>query len=186
MTSEQTKALNELRNLSDVVIKASDKGGNIVLMDSCYYEKMCFDILRNADWYRPIPDSYYTQLHSKYNVLVGDAYSLGTIDKDTFEFLTVKFPVFSTFYALLKTHKNLKRPPGRPIVSGNGNLTEQASQLVDRHLRPFVTSLFSYTKDTLDLLKQIEGLTVPPDALLVSLDVESLYCSIPHDRGSQW
>lgn len=107
----------------------------------------------------------------------------GIIDKETLEFLTVKFPRLSTFYALPKTHKNIKKNPGRPIVSVNGNLTEQASQLVDRHLRPYVISLFSYTKDTIELLKQIEGLTVPPDAILVSLDVEALYCNIPHDIG---
>lgn len=40
---------------------------------------------------------------------------------------------------------------------------------------PHVTSLPFYIKDTLDLLKHIEGCTVPPDALLVTLNVEALY-----------
>lgn len=109
--------------------------------------------------------------------------STRVIDRDTLEFLKVIHPRLSTFYTLPETHKHMTRPPGLPIVSSNGNLTESVSQLVDRHLRTYLTSLFSYTKDTLNLLKHIEGLSVPQDALLVSLDVEALYRSIPHDRG---
>lgn len=48
---------------------------------------------------------------------------------------------------------------------------------------PHVMGLSSYTRDTLDLLKKIEGMVFPPDALLMTLDVESLYLSIPQEQG---
>lgn len=104
------------------------KGANIELVDTGYYEKMCFDILRNEDWYRAVPDSFNVQV--KYHSTVNRAFNKGIIDKYTLEFLTVKFPKLSTFYALPKTHKNLSRPHGRPIVSGNSNLNQQASLLI--------------------------------------------------------
>lgn len=68
-------------------------------------------------------------------------------------------------------------------MSGIGSLTENASRLVDSILMPHVLSLPSYIRDTSDLLKHIEGMVVPPDALLVTLDVKALYLSIPHERG---
>lgn len=88
-------------------------------------------------------------------------FNRGVIDEDTREFLIVKHPKLPMFFALPKTQKHLTQPPGRPIVSGISNLTEPASQLMDRHLKPHVQSLFSYTKDTIHLLKHYEGLTVP-------------------------
>lgn len=104
---EQTRALQELRNMDTVVVKRSYKGGNIVLMDNGYYEKMCFDFLRNSDWYRTVHDSFNAELHFKYHSIVNCAFNKGIIDKDTLEFLTVKFPRLYTFYILPKTHKNV-------------------------------------------------------------------------------
>ncbi|KAM5158158.1 LOW QUALITY PROTEIN: uncharacterized protein ACMZJ9_009403 [Mantella aurantiaca] len=37
--------------------------------------------------------------------------------------------------------------------------------------------------DTMDMLRVINGLHVPRDAVLVTIDVEALYSSIPHDLG---
>lgn len=74
------------------------------------------------------------------------------------------------------------QPPGRPIVSGNGCLTETISQLID-YLRPHVEGLTSYLQDTSDLLWALEGIHIPKGAWLVALDVEALYISIPHDKG---
>lgn len=99
------------------------------------------------------------------------------------EFLDVKNPRKSTFYPLPKLHKDTKNPPEHLIVSGVGNLTEAASQLVDQILKPHVNSLASHVKDTIHLLQQLEGMCVPSSALLVALAVESLYCIIPHSKG---
>lgn len=85
----------------------------------------------------------------------------------------------------LKSINTLFLPPGRPIVSAIGSLTENASRFVDPILMPHVLDLPSDTRNTLDLLKQIEDMVVPPDALLVTLDVEALYSSISHEQGIQ-
>lgn len=50
---------------------------------------------------------------------------------------------------------------------------------------PHVASLPSYFRDTLDLIKHIEGCSVPQGALLVTLDVEALYSSFSYDKGVQ-
>ena len=85
------------------------------------------------------------------------------------------------FYLLLKLHKT--ENPGRPIVSSNSHPTERISQFVDYHINPLVSTLDSYIKDTTDFLNKLSNLgNLPNDAILVTLDVSSLYTNIPHNQ----
>lgn len=138
-------------------------------------------ILSNKNCYRTIAASYIPSFKAKYLAIINDGYQKGLIDQDTNDYLNNKHPREATFYSLPKVHKNPIEPPVRPIILGVGSLTENASRLIDATLMPHVTSLSSYTKDTLNLPKKIEGIVVPPTALLMTLDVESLYSSIPHE-----
>ena len=96
--------------------------------------------------------------------------------------LIVKQLKAGRFYLLPKIHKAENR--GRPIVSANGHPTEKISEFVDLHLQPHVNSLPSYLKDTTDYLWKLqESGPIPPETLLVSLDVTSLYTNIPHEDG---
>ena len=55
---------------------------------------------------------------------------------------------------------------------------------MDLHLQSHVQTLPSYLQDTTDFLKKQEALgPIPSDALLVSMDVTSLYTNIPHSNG---
>ena len=97
-------------------------------------------------------------------------------------YLIVDQPKAGRFYLLPKIHK--AGNPGRPIVSANGHPTEKISEFVDLHLQPHVNSLPSYLKDTTDYLRKLqESGPIPPETLLVSLDVTSLYTNIPHEDG---
>lgn len=81
--------------------------------------------------------------------LVDEAFCNGAIDKDACEFIITSHPRIPTLYCLPKIHKDLKIPPGHPIISGNGSITENLSKFIDSYLRPFVTNLPSYIKDTI-------------------------------------
>lgn len=144
---------------------------------------MCLDVLDNRQWYRPISKTLVENFTREYYGLIFKAYQQGTIDLNTWSYLNVKDPKTPTFYSLPKVHKSLEHPPGRPIVSGCQGLTKNASALVDKYLYPHVTSLFSYVKDTIDLLQNIDGKQIPCNTWLVAVDVESLYNSIPHMSG---
>ena len=59
------------------------------------------------------------------------------------------------FYQIFKVHKPhppLSLPPGRPIISGRGSITENISRFVDFHAKPMVEQLPSYIQDTPDFL----------------------------------
>ena len=54
-------------------------------------------------------------------------------------------------------------PPGRPIASGIGTLTEYVSAFVDRELQPLLANIPSYIKDTTDLLIKLSRFDNLPD-----------------------
>ena len=106
------------------------------------------------------------------------------IDNITKQYLT--FPVDSPprtqqLYFLRKIHKNPIAV--RSIVSGCSGPTEKISQLIDRHLQPFVPKMKSYVQDTEEFIRFIESLKLPSNCTLATIDVKSLYLNIPHDEG---
>lgn len=97
---------------------------------------MCHEVLDNSTWYKPISPSSITGFINEFRELCTGAFWQGLIDKDTLNYLVPKHPHTPTFYTLPKTHKNLSQPPGRPIMSGIGSLTDNASKFVDSFLLP--------------------------------------------------
>ena len=83
---------------------------------------------------------------------------------------------------LAKTHSI--SVPGRPIISGIGTLTEGLSGYVDSILNPLLHKIPSYLQDSTHFLRIINSMgTLPTEALLVTMDVTSLYTNIPHEEG---
>ena len=79
-------------------------------------------------------------------------------------------------------HKN---PHGiRPIVSGCSAPTEKISEFLHHHLKPQVTTMPSYIRDSGHLISTIESSHFPPNCLLVTIDVSALYLNIPQDEGT--
>lgn len=185
LSQTQVQALKKLRTYSHLTIKPADKGGCIVVMDNDKYKKICLDILNNPTWYKPISFEIMEQFMVDFYQLVDDAFHSGIINKNNWKFIRTPLPRLSTFYCLPKVHKPGPDLKGRPIISGSGNLTEGASKFVDCVLRPHVETMFSYVKDTPSFLKFMDGLTAPVGSILVTIDIECLYNSIPHEWGVQ-
>lgn len=59
------------------------------------------------------------------------------------------------------------------------------SDCINGILQQFVANQFSYVKDASHLLTLLHYVTLPPNTLLVTLDIEALYSSIPHTWGLQ-
>ena len=74
----------------------------------------------------------------------------------------------------------------RPIISGCDGPTERISAFLDRLLQPIAQRQASYLKDSTDFINFIESTEVPKHAIIVSMDVTSLYTPTFHrKRGSK-
>lgn len=183
LSKNENDGLKSLIENENLIIKPSDKGGNIVLMDRPYYVKMVNDLLGDRTTYEILPNNPTTSYVQELKLLLQGGVETGCINRDEYNFMFNSTPTIATFYALPKVHKRKSLVPGRPIVSGTDNLTQGISNYVDTLLRPLVTGLRSYLKDTKDTLTKINGITVSDRTILASLDIEALYSSIQHQLG---
>ena len=89
----------------------------------------------------------------------------------------------AVFYLLPKIHK--VGVPGRPIVSAYNCPTEHIARYLDSILQPIVASQPTYVKDTNHALEVFDGFRFQQGKprFLFSMDVKSLYTSIPHNEG---
>lgn len=134
-TPMQRKSFKKLKNLKDVLFKPADKGGNIVVWPKTMYETEVYRQLRNQACYKKL--SYIPPLSfSKILKTILDGYRTdGTISQELYDSLWVQEPTIPTMYLLPKIHKHARVPPGRPIISGNGSLTEMIGRYIDDHFK---------------------------------------------------
>ena len=85
------------------------------------------------------------------------------------------------FYTLTKIQKPTL--VGRQIMSGCNGPTERISAFLDRLLQPIAQRQVSYLKDSMDFIYFMESTDVPKHAIIVSMDVTSLYTNIPQKEG---
>ncbi|CAJ0951533.1 unnamed protein product, partial [Ranitomeya imitator] len=176
-------ALRNLETDTSLVLKPSDKGGNVVVMDIDKYRDLCLSLLNDCTTYIRVTSNPVGECVKTLGVILTKAKDDMLISEEELSFLLPRHPVMATFYALPKVHKGLDPLRGRPIVSGIGSVGQNVGIYLDDVLRPFVVSLPSYIRDTMDLLRKLEGISLEPGTLLASIDVEALYSSIPHEHG---
>ncbi|CAN7947414.1 unnamed protein product, partial [Ixodes hexagonus] len=180
---DEKKSLEDLQQRDDIVIKPADKGGAIVIMDTTMYKTEALRQLNDTNFYTALPSnptaSYATTITRVLKRLRKDE----KIDEHLLNFITPTDCKPGRFYLLPKIHKSGN--PGRPIVSSNSTVTESISSFVDYLIKVLPETFDSYIKDTTHFLQIISQLDVPQNALMVTLDVSSLYTNIPHAEGIQ-
>lgn len=163
------------------MIKGSEKGGNIVLLTQDQYEQEEMRLLLDKSTYRKLSSNPFPAIVMALNYKLNLSLEESLITKKEFNYLKVLQFNTPTFYIIPKLHKLLTDPPGRPIVSVISGPLEKKRKFVDALIK--VHDLASYVQDTRDVLHQLDTMTLPEGALLVGIDVESLYTSIPHEWG---
>ncbi|XP_044176756.1 uncharacterized protein LOC122959498 [Acropora millepora] len=185
LSPAERKALKALKGDTEINIKKADKGTTTVVMNTQDKINEGQVQLDNGDHYRPLATPMVVDTNRKVQQLINDLYHGNHIDEMTKKWLcqTPNPPRIPEFYTLTKIHK--PTPVGRPIISGCEGLTEKLSSFVDKLLQPIAQQQKSYLKNTTDFINFIEKTKVPADAVLVSMDVTSLYTNIPQEEGIQ-
>ncbi|XP_078370299.1 uncharacterized protein LOC144654063, partial [Oculina patagonica] len=182
LTARERHACKSLGRRSDIVIKSADKGSGTVVMDRDWYINECLRQLNDTKFYKPLDNDITKEVQKRVRKYTKRMNRDKIISDETKRYLIQTDPKPGRFYILPKVHK--QGNPGRPIVSSNSHPTERISQFVDYHLKPLVQNTDSFIKDTTHFLNKLKQLgRLPQNALLVTLDVSSLYTNIPHNEG---
>ena len=158
-------------------------------MNRIDYESKIQALLDDESVYKPILDKRRnpnTQTEKKLNKLLCDIRKEKTIhdpqkyqlNTKTYQYLCSTDASPATFHGLPKIHKPCI--PLRPITNCVGSTTYNLSKMIARILSPLQGN--SYTvKNSTDFAAKIKQHTIQDDEIMVSLDVVSLFTSIPDD-----
>lgn len=191
LTRGEERALNLLKNNTDIVIKQADKGNAVVLLDKKDYLWEGMRQLENTDHYTPLDKPIYPQTKVEVEAILEEMYDRKIINRKQWEYLSgPAVPRARRFYLLPKIHKERKKwslpdkiPPGRPIVSDCNSETYNTAEFIEYHLNPISQKHPSYLRDTYDFIEKTKDLRIPTDALLFTIDVDSLYTNIETEAG---
>lgn len=184
ITKAEWHALRNLSKNTDIVIKKADKGSCLVVQNKEDYVAEGVRHLSNKDIYSKIEGDPTPNLVKSINLYVSILHRKGYVSHDMRDYLTLPEGIRTQqLYFLRKLHKVPQDV--RPIVSGVSGPTERLSSFMDYFLQPLVVNTASYVRDSKSLIAKIEHLVLPTDCILVTIDVKSLYPSIPQDEGIQ-
>lgn len=106
------------------------------------------------------------------------------ISKDESRFMRPSDPVRTQqLYFLKKLHKTPHSE--RPIVSGCSSPSENISKYIDYLLQSLMATIPTYLKNMYQLTEDLQEIKIPKNSYLCTVDVISLYPSIPKDEGTK-
>ena len=151
-------------------------------MNTQDYIEQCMKSLSDVNIYRQTQSYPHEQIKEKVtNLLVSFKSELFHLNKQLYTYLqpSKNFQI-PQFYGLPKIHKQFQHlPPLRPIVAHYNSQLNPTAKLLDHCLQPLAKTYTDYIQNATELSLILQDLQVPDDAFLVSIDVVSLYPSIP-------
>lgn len=191
LTAEHRMAIDSLKNNKDIIIKPADKGSAIVILDKQQYMQEAYRQLHNTQHYVQLPHSLQTQTRVQVQFILQDLYTLHYITFKQKNFLLgPPTPRPRLFYMLPKIHKDPSTwtvpheiPMGRPIVSDCESETYNIATYIDHYLNPISHTHPSYIQDTYDFITKLQGIPIPEQAFIFTVDINSLYTNIDTERG---
>ena len=182
LTKAERVALKKLVKNEDLVICKADKGDVTVVMNTLQYLNLAYKHLGDKNTYQPLESDPTQQIAEQFNSYLDTCLDGRVITKSQHERLYLQSNVDTqTIYFLPKVHKDPVKL--RPIVSCTGGPTSTASAYLDRLLQPHMKKVKSYLSNSIELVRMLQTLRVPPHAYLVTLDIESLYTNISHEEA---
>lgn len=191
MSPSELSSLHKLKSNNDIVIKKADKGSAIVILNKEDYLMEGYRQLNNTSHYKELQEPIFKETAKIIEDILSDLKNSSYIAEKQFRYLVPsKDPRPRRFYMLPKIHKPREKwtlpgkiPTGRPIVSDCNSESERIAEFIDDFIKDKARQHPSYIKDTYDFVDQIKDLDIPKGALLITLDVESMYTNIDHEKG---
>ena len=152
-------------------------------MDTEDYIHECTTLLMDNKTYRVVTKYPFNEIKSAVeNVCSKFQENLKHINKTLQNLLVPRENNNTTpkFYGIPKVHKDFQNfPPVRPIIAQTGSPLAPSARFIDHVLQPIARSYADYIDNSTTLINMLDSIFVPEGAILVTIDVVSLYPSIP-------
>ncbi len=135
VTLQEIRAVKELSSNQDIVIKKADKASCICIQNKTTYIQECMSQLNDTQVYRIETNNLTSVNNHKIHNLIDEIHNKGSISPQVADYLKIKNLRTSLSFTLPKIHKNMRPPPGRPILSANDSPTECISAFVYHFLQ---------------------------------------------------
>ena len=186
LSKSEFNALKKLSNNNDLIVQKADKGNCVVIINKDAYLQSINNILADRTKFEPITFrkddlNHLLDMEKKVRLLLNE---MREDDKITqFEYNSL-LPIGSRpgiLYGLPKVHKKTVNgiPPFRPILSAIGTPTYLLSKFLVPIMSPITTNEHSIS-NSFSFAREISE--QDPALYMASLDVDSLFTSIPLDE----
>lgn len=191
LSRTEKRALIELQKNKNIIIKPADKGNAAVILDKAQYIWEGQRQLAVTDHYCALQEPIYPKTRALVEEILNEMVEKKILRGTQREYLLGDSnPRPRRFYLLPKIHKEPQKwskpgeiPPGRPIVSDCNSETYNTAEYIEHFLNPISMRHPSYLKDTYDFINKIKNIIIPPNALLFTIDIDSLYTNIETEAG---
>lgn len=185
ITRREQAALKEIKEDNSLIAKKADKGGATVIMDRKAYLDEAHAQLSDTTVYLPLNEDPTVMFKRQIDTVLEEALNDNIITSDILNALKNEQPRTPIMYFVPKIHKDMERPPGRPIVSSIDSILQPLAIYIDSFLQKIVKTLPTCLKDTTDFLNHIAEVNVGDVQWLCTFDVKSLFTNIPYDDGTE-
>jgi len=184
LTRRERFALRRLSKNRQLVYNKADKSTQIVVRHRKDYIRQGLEHLSDPNTYTKLDRDYTLDVSEYIKTQLGHYRRGGLLSAQMIKKCTpCAEPRTARLYFLTKTHKpDLSI---RPIVSSVNSATENLSSFVEGYLHNIMVRSASYLKDTTQFIREITNIDIQQTDILVTIDVKSLYTSIPNKDGLQ-
>lgn len=188
---EEVRAIKELKNNQNIIIKQADKGSAVVVQSRDQYIREANRQLNNDKHYKKLDKPIYPETIPMIKNITTKLHEKGFINKKQKQYLDGDGNVRERrFYTLPKIHKDPEKwdppfeiPPGRPIVSDCNSESYYTAEFIEHFLHPLSILHPSYVRDTYHFIDIIKKLKIPQNSYFFTIDIDSLYTNINTESG---
>ena len=169
-----------IKNLAkgpSIVVIHADKGHVTVILDKSMHNDKAYELLNDNSTYEILKKDLMPSIQKKLNFLISELEKNKLMDPSLARNLKCYTGSAPVFYGVPKIHKPCL--PLWPIIDYTSSPLYNLSCFLSNLLKLFtVDSVFSLNS-TFPFLDELKQIKVPTDSIMISLDVVSLFTSIP-------
>ena len=132
MTKQEAKAMNDLLNDDTIILRSSDKGSGIAIMDADKYKDEIESDLNDNTTYKQIDDRVILKTENKIKKLIEEMYKRNSVSKEMKAYLLPEDARPGRVQGNPKIHKN--NHPLRVIINGQHTTTENIVEFIESEL----------------------------------------------------